>query len=128
MSFPVTSLYAATFALLVAVLSNIVSAKRGRANISILHSDDMGLALWIRRHGNLIEVVPLMLILMGLAEARALPSFWLHTAGLVFIAARILHVAGLDAVNTKSPLRIAGGIGTQAVMLALAGYLSWSLL
>ena len=123
MNFSVTSLYAAVFAILAAVLANIVSAKRARADISILHGGDMNLALWIRRHGNLAETIPLALILMGLTEARALPPAWLHAAGLVLVAARIMHVAGLDATRTKSPLRIMGGAGTQAATLALAGYL-----
>lgn len=41
MNFPVTSLYAALFTLLVIVLANIVSAQRGNAGISILHGDNM---------------------------------------------------------------------------------------
>jgi uncharacterized protein len=128
MNFPVTSLYAAGFTLLVAVLSNVVSAKRGKANIAILHGDDLNLAVWIRRHGNLVETIPLALILMGLAEARALAPYWLHVAGVVLVIARFLHVAGLDAVNPKGVLRIAGGVGTQFTTLALAGYLVWSLM
>jgi uncharacterized protein len=127
MNFPVTSLYAAGFTVLVAVLSNIVSAKRGKAHIAILHGDDMNLAVWIRRHGNLVETIPLALILMGLAEARALAPYWLHMAGVVLVIARLLHVVGLDAVNPKGALRIAGGVGTQATTLALAAYLVWSL-
>ncbi len=128
MNFPVTSLYAAGFTVLVAVLSNIVSAKRGKANIAILHGDDMNLAVWIRRHGNLVETIPLALILMGLAEARDLAPYWLHVAGIVLVVARLLHVVGLDGVNPKGVLRIAGGVGTQATTLALAGYLLWSLM
>lgn len=128
MNFPVTSLYAAGFTVLVAVLSNIVSAKRGKANIAILHGDDMNLAVWIRRHGNLVETIPLALILMGLAEARDLAPYWLHVAGIVLVVARLLHAVGLDGVNPKGVLRIAGGVGTQATTLALAGYLLWSLM
>ncbi len=127
MNFPVTAFYAAVFALMIAVLSNIVSAKRGKTNIAILHGDNMDLALWIRRHGNLVEAIPLVLILMGLAEARGLSTSWLHAGGAVLIVARLLHVAGFSATNAKAPLRIMGGVGTQAVMLALAGYLLWSL-
>jgi uncharacterized protein len=125
MTFPVTSLYAAILAVMAAILANVVSAKRGKANISILHGGDMQLALWIRRHGNLVETAPLALILMGLAEARGLPMLWLHAMGLALVVTRVMHVAGLDAANAKTPLRILGGAGTQAAMLGAAGFLLW---
>jgi uncharacterized protein len=124
--YAVTSLYAGVFAIMAMVLANIVSAKRGKANISILHGEDMNLALWIRRHGNFIETVPLALILMGLAEARGLPTPWLHAMGGVLTAARLSHVAGLDALNAKHPLRLVGGIATQAALLGAAIYLLWA--
>ncbi len=127
MNFQVTSLYAAAFTILVAALSNIVSAKRGNSNIAILHGDDMNLAVWIRRHGNLVETIPLALLLMGLAEARMLTTYWLHFAGSVLLVSRFLHLFGLNAQQAKAPLRIAGGVGTQFTTLALAGYLLWSL-
>lgn len=126
MSFPVTSLYAALFTLLVIVLANIISARRGKAGISILHGDDMGLALWIRRHGNLVENLPLALILMGLCEASGLPAVWLHAMGIVLILARLSHLVGLSIDQPAAPLRIIGGAGTQLVLLAAAGWLVWS--
>ena len=127
MSFPVTSLYAALFTLLVIVLANIISARRGKAGVSILHGDDMTLALWIRRHGNLVENLPIALILMGLCEASGLPQLWLHAMGIVLIVARLSHLIGLNADNPAAPLRIIGGAGTQFAMLGAAGWLIWSL-
>ena len=127
MTFQVTALYAAIFTFLIIVLANIVSAKRGKAGISILHGDDLDLALWMRRHGNLVENLPVALLLMALCEARGLPLPWLNAMGIVLLAARLLHLVGLDKANVKSPLRIAGGVGTQISMLGAAGYLLWSL-
>ena len=126
MSFPVTSLYAAIFTVLVIVLANIISARRGKAGISILHGDDMTLALWIRRHGNLVENLPLALILMGLCEASVLPPLWLNLMGIMLIVARLSHLIGLDVDNPAAPLRIIGGAGTQLVLVAAAGWLVWS--
>lgn len=123
MTFHITALYASIIAIGVIILSNIVSARRGRAGISILHGDDLGLALAIRRHGNLIENAPLMLILMGLCEAQGLGAPWLHAMGIGFIAARLAHVAGLSADRLLAPLRLAGGIVTQIAMLGAVGYL-----
>lgn len=123
MPFHITALYASIIAIGVIVLANIVSAKRGRARISILHGDDLGLALAIRRHGNLIENAPLMLILMGLCEAQGLAAPWLHAMGIAFVTARVAHVAGLSAERLLAPLRLAGGIGTQIAMIGAVGYL-----
>jgi uncharacterized membrane protein YecN with MAPEG domain len=125
MTFHITALYASLVALGVLVLANIVSAKRGRAGISILHGDNLDLALAIRRHGNLIENVPLMLILMGLCEANDLAPVWLHAMGIVFLAARAAHLAGLSVDKITAPLRLAGGIGTQLTMLGAVTYLLW---
>lgn len=127
MSFQVTALYASLVTVWVVVLANIVSAKRGRAGISILHGDNMNLALWIRRHGNLVENAALVLLLMALCEARSMPQAWLHAIGALLIAARLAHAAGLDATRPGAPLRIIGGAGTQLAMLSAVTYLVWSL-
>ncbi len=127
MNFQTTALYASMLAVMIAVTANIVSAKRGKAGISILHGDNPDIALWMRRHGNMVENVPLALILMLLCEARGLGTVWLHAIGVTLVVARFLHLVGLDAQNVKSPLRIAGGVGTQLSMLAAVGYLLWSL-
>jgi uncharacterized membrane protein YecN with MAPEG domain len=123
MTFHITALYASLVAIGVIVLANIVSASRGRARISILHGDDLGLALAIRRHGNLIENAPLMLILMALCEAGGLAAPWLHAIGILFLAARAAHAVGLSADQPMALLRLAGGIGTQLAMLGAVGYL-----
>ena len=128
MMFQTTALYAAIMTVAMIVLANVVSAKRGRAGISILHGDDLDLALWMRRHGNFIETVPLALLLMMLCEARGLGPTWLHAIGITLLVARALHVIGLDAKRVTTPLRLAGGIGTQLAMLGAVGYLLWSVL
>lgn len=127
MNFQVTALYASVLTILVIALSNVVSAQRARAKVSIRHGDDSSLALWIRRHGNLVENVPLALLLMMLCEARGLGAGVLHAMGILLIVARLAHLVGLDAARLTSPLRIAGGIGTQLVMLGAVAYLLWSM-
>jgi uncharacterized membrane protein YecN with MAPEG domain len=126
-NFQATALYASILTVLVIILANIVSAKRGGAGISILHGDNLDLAVWMRRHGNLVENLPLALLLMALCEARGLTPFWLNAMGITLVVARLLHLVGLDATNPKSPLRIAGGVGTQLAMAGAVGYLVWSL-
>jgi uncharacterized protein len=126
-NFQATAFYASILTVLVIVLANIVSAKRGQTGIAILHGDSLDLALWMRRHGNLAENLPLALLLMALCEARGLTPLWLNAMGVTLVVARLLHLVGLDATNAKSPLRIAGGVGTQLAMASGVGYLVWSL-
>jgi uncharacterized membrane protein YecN with MAPEG domain len=126
MTFQITAFYASILTIAVIVLANIISAKRGKAKISILHGDDLDLALWIRRHGNLVENVPLALILMALCEARGLSPLWLNSMGIALLAARASHLIGLNTTNPAAPLRIAGGAVTQLAMLGAVGYLLWS--
>ena len=122
----ITAIYAATIAFGVLVLSNIVSAHRGRAGISIYHGEDQRLGLAVRRHGNLVENAALALLLLALCEARSMPGWGLHTLGIILVASRLAHAVGLDASNPLKPLRLAGGAGTQVMLLATAGYLLWS--
>ncbi|MEO3386660.1 MAPEG family protein [Mesorhizobium sp. CAU 1741] len=126
MPFQVTSIYAAMIVLGVLILSNVVSANRGRTGTSIYHGEDQRLGLAVRRHGNLVENAALAMLMLALCEARGLPGWGLHTLGLILVASRIAHAIGLDADNPMKPLRIAGGAGTQLVLLATAGYLLWS--
>jgi uncharacterized protein len=124
--FAITSFYTALLAIGAIVLANIVSARRGKTDISILHGEDMTLALWIRRHGNFMETVPLALLLMAFSEARGAPVNLLHGMGIVLILARLSHVFGMSVTNAKHPLRILGGVATQIVMLAGIGFLLWN--
>jgi uncharacterized protein len=45
--------------------------------------------------------------------------------GIVFLAARAAHLAGLSVDKVTAPLRLAGGIGTQLTMLGAVTYLLW---
>lgn len=123
MSFQITALYASIFAIMMIVLANMVSAMRTDSNISILHGDNMLLALRMRRHGNFIENIPMALIMMMLIESQGASVFWLHLMGIILVVARVLHVIGIDAERTISPLRLMGGIATQLCLVSAAGFL-----
>jgi hypothetical protein len=49
----------------------------------------------MRVHGNLLENAPLVLILLGVAEANGMPVYLLHCVGTAWIVARLLHAIGL---------------------------------
>lgn len=126
MAFQVTSLYASVLAIAAIALAVIVSTKRGKYGVSILDGGHPELALWIRKHGNFVEAVPFALLMMALAEARGMPSVWLHVTGSLLLISRLAHVYGLSNENPTEPFRIGGTVGTHLTVLGAVAYLAWS--
>jgi len=127
MAFQVTSIYACISAIAMIVLALIVSSKRGKFGVAIMDGGHPELALWIRKHGNFAEFVPLALFMMALAEARGMPATWLHVIGILLLIARAIHVFGINLQNPADPFRIAGAVGTHISMLGAVAYLAYSL-
>lgn len=82
---PVTSVYAALCGLLLLVLSARVVFLRRSARIGIGTGDHPELTRRIRVHGNAIETMPMVLILLLLAEASGSPAWLLHACGAGFV-------------------------------------------
>ena len=122
---PITALYAGLLALIVIVLGGVIGPLRLRANISILHGNDMVLATAIRRHGNFTESVPFALILLGFLELNGASPGLLHGLGIALVVARIAHPLGLKHDNVRNPLRGIGAGGTTLVTLIAGGMLIW---
>ena len=122
---PITALYAGLLALIVIVLGGVIGPLRLRANISILHGNDMVLATAIRRHGNFTESVPLALILLGFLELNGASPGLLHGLGIALVVSRIAHPLGLKHDNVRNPLRGIGAGGTTLVTLIAGGMLIW---
>jgi uncharacterized protein len=81
MAFQTTALYALPLALLGLVLWFRVSMMRADLKVSIGDAGDPVLHERIRQHGNFIEWVPWVLLLMALAEGNGAGALWLHAAG-----------------------------------------------
>ena len=128
MTLAITPIYAAILGLMLIVLSYAVTAKRITSGISLLHGEDMNLAVRIRRHGNFIENVPMALILMALAELAAAPALLLHGAGVLLVLSRVLHPVGLKVGEGAEAFRIAGGMGTTLAQLLAIGWIGWAAL
>lgn len=126
MTLQITALYAALIGVWAVVLSNYVSINRGK--YKVMHGDggQPEMAAIIRRHANLIECVPLALIVMGLAEVSGLGSGWMHGLGGLLIVSRLIHPFGISVTNPGSPLRIAGTVGTHIVTLGASLYILWT--
>ena len=116
MTLQITGPYLAILALYAIILGAIVSIHRAKSGISILHGDDNTLAEKMRRHGNFTENVPLALLLMAVAEIQGLSSTWLHAAGILLLASRIIHPMGIQFENPRNVLR---GIGSSGTLLAM---------
>ena len=109
--FPVASLYAIPLAIIFLVLFMQVVFLRTNLSQSIGDGGNKELHERIRRHGNFVEWVPMVMILIVLNEAQGTGTIWLHAAGALLTIGRVLHPIGLQADNSQHPLRVAGNMG-----------------
>ena len=119
MTFAITAPYAAALTLILIVLTQLVIRARGKTRIALGDGNDPRLLEASRRQMNFVEQVPLTLFLMLLAEAGGAGATVLNVAGLVLLAARLVHPLGISVTNPAHPLRIAGAVATNAVQLGL---------
>ncbi len=115
MALQTTALYALPLAFLGLVLWFRVTSMRAGLKVSIGDAGNPQLHERIRQHGNFIEWVPLVLVLMILAEANGARAPWLHGAGAALLVGRLAHPFGLKANNPGHPLRY---VGNSASLLA----------
>lgn len=108
MSLPITTLFALPLIVIWFVLWIGVTSARSGANVSIGDANNSALLQKIRRHGNFIEWVPFVLILMVLNEAQGTGALWLYVAGTLLVIGRIAHPFGLAIDNAGHPLRYVG--------------------
>ena len=118
MSLSVTTTYALPLIAIWFALWIGVTSSRSASNTSIGDAGNMELLQKIRRHGNFIEWVPFVLVLMVLAELQGAGSLWLHGAGVLLVIGRIAHPFGLTIGNAGHPLRYVGN-GTNILAVAI---------
>lgn len=120
---PITALYASILTILAFVLAQHVIMTRGKTTITLGDRGDDRLLEASRRQMNFVENVPLTLILLLLAEAGGAASTHLHIAGVVLVAARLVHPFGITVARAAHPLRIGGAVTTNLVQLGLIALL-----
>lgn len=118
MQLTITTLYTLPLALIWLTLWMGVTAARPGFNQSIGDGGRPELLLKIRRHGNFIEWVPFVLLLMILAEAQGAGALWLHAAGALLLLGRLAHPFGLKIERADHPLRYVGN-GSNLLAAAL---------
>ncbi len=122
---PITGFYGGLFAIMLVVLTRRVVRRRRSKHIGILSGGDQEMAQAIRVHGNFIEYVPIVLILMALLELNGMPFYVLHALGITMLAGRIAHAMGLSRTVRGGNARIYGMYATAAVLM-IGGVLAMS--
>lgn len=96
MALPITALYGGLLGLMILLLAVRIPPLRFRLGIYFGDGGEPRLQRAVRLHGNAVEYVPLVLILMALAESMAVSAWWLHGVGIALLLGRLLYVAGLQ--------------------------------
>jgi uncharacterized protein len=123
MTFVVTPLYALPLAVIFLALWFRVSSIRSATGVSFGDAGNAQILHRVRQHGNFVEWVPFVLILMILAEGMGAPAIYLHISGALLLIGRIAHPFGLVDGNAAHPLRYVGNgtniLATLNVMVCL---------
>lgn len=117
---PITAVYGALLALLTVLLVLLVVRLRRSLRIGIGDGGNRDLARAIRVHANAIESIPLFLILFAVYEINGGNYLVLHAFGMVYLASRVAHAAGMLRSAGASPARVAGTVGTVFALIGLA--------
>ncbi|ASK34195.1 hypothetical protein CEK62_07265 [Alcanivorax sp. N3-2A] len=122
--FPITALYAALCALLVLALAiNVVRLRLGEG-VSLGDGGNEKVNRAVRAHGNAVEYLPLILILIALLEGNNANNWALYLYGTVLFLSRLAHAWGLLAMpTTTNNFRKLGIIGTWLVLLTASAHL-----
>ncbi len=128
MALEITPLYAMPLAVLLFLLWLNVARRRGAAEVSIGFGQDMTLHENIRKHGNFIEFVPMVLLVMTLAELRGAGDVALHVAGILLLVSRALHPFGLHHDRAMHVMRIVGNTGSLIALFTATGAIAASYL
>jgi uncharacterized membrane protein YecN with MAPEG domain len=113
----ITPLFAAIFGLMYVALSfNVVRYRLG-TKVSLGAGESSKLERAIRTHGNFIEYVPFVLLLMWFIETLTLSAnvvFWL---GSILLIARVSHAFGMFYPKQLMILRQLGTLATFGVII-----------
>ncbi len=119
----IVGLYAALLALLLFALSMRVIALRGGPGLSWLafgNDREAVLQRAVRGHSNLIEYAPIFILLLLVAELNGLNPNTLHSYGIVFVVARLMHGYCFGFLQHSMILRVGGTIASLFSTLGLA--------
>lgn len=113
----VFALYAALNAIIILLLALMVVRARRRLKVQIGDGGHPGLLLAQRAHGNAIEYVPLILILLLTLASLKASMILIHVVGALLTFGRILHAIGLSRSSGVSIGRAGGTLLTWISLL-----------
>ncbi len=119
----IVTFYAGLNGLLALGLAINVVRMRAKTRTDLGHGGHRVLEQAQRAHGNLIEYVPIILLLLLLLAMTGLAAAWLHALGIALTAGRLLHAWGLLTSPGTSVGRLFGTTLTWLTLLA-AGILA----
>lgn len=114
----VTPLYAAILGLLLVLLQWRIMGLRSKYQTNRMQEEGHSeMAAATRAVGNLVEYLPMALLLMALAEAQDTAPAVLHALGITLLVARLVHLKGLKDPSGRHPLRQLGTRLTWGVIV-----------
>lgn len=115
-----TPLWASLLAVLYLWLAAQVIRARYRTRTALGSGGDAGLERAIRAHANFAEYVPLILILLLVAELQGAANWLLHLLGATLLVGRTLHGLGISRTDEVLAFRSSGVVATFGVLLTAA--------
>ena len=119
----ITAFYASLLGLFFIILTFRVLALRGVTLLKWLAFNNFGaqaLERSVRAHGNFIEYVPMVLLMMYLAEAADLSSLRLHITGALLLLGRVMHGVCFGFMEFNMPLRFGGMVLTLLALINIS--------
>lgn len=116
----ITAAYAGLLGLVFLVLTARVVLRRGAVKTTLGDGGDVLLQRRIRAHGNFIEFVPLVLILMILLELQNVSIWIVHLVGVCLVVGRLIHCVNISRENEA----LAGRVVAMLLTLTALGVAS----
>ncbi len=116
----ITTAYAAALGLLYVPLSFAVIRSRRRSGVSLGDGGQQELQRRVRAHANFAEYVPIVLILLLLAELGGAAPWRLHLSGASLLLGRCLHAATFLFTQRFMPGRVGGMVMTFFSLISAA--------
>ena len=118
----ITSVLAAGLLVLLVGLSAMVTARRAMlGGLQFGDGEDDILRRRVRAHGNLIEIAPMVLLGLGLAEYAGAPQVLVLWSAIIFFTGRVLHAARMYLSNPW--IGLFSIVSQHVICLLLGGWL-----
>ena len=119
----ITAFYASLLGLFFTILTFRVLALRGVNLLKWMAFNNFGaqaLERSVRAHGNFIEYVPMVLLMMYLAEAADLSPLRLHITGALLLLGRVMPGVCFGFMEFNMPLRFGGMVLTLLALINIS--------